>query len=462
MRVKLTFIVASALLVGMCVQRASAESRWSNTSGGTFDWNTSGNWQGSFPPGTADDVRITNDLSSSQLITNMGSSVGANVTNAINFLAVSNGLGSASVTVQQGAGLFRSNFGLQIGKNATVILTTNALIGTNQFLTFDLRPGGGAAGTLVLSNASPTSGFSVFLNNGGGTGVVNAGTIAFTPVNNQLVSINYGQVSSFTNNINGTIVMKGSGTGGFIGNFGSNNRTFVNSGSIFVQAGTLRIDSRDAFSRGGFQNQTTGFIQVDNGGVFEIRRTTNAWVNGPAVTNLGTVFMNGGNIVMFDYTNAAGLFVPPGTNFARAIVNAGSIQGNGTIYGSIKDVSGGIVAPGFGFQTLTVAGSADFGSNSTLSIELGLLAGQTDVLNVGSNLTLNANSILTLSGGAVGNVYTVATAFAESGTFGTVTPNYEVTYAGNDIMVQFVPEPSTMMLAAAGLLGLVALRRRKS
>ncbi len=75
---------------------------------------------------------------------------------------------------------------------------------------------------------------------------------------------------------------------------------------------------------------------------------------------------------------------------------------------------------------------------------------------------MNANSILNLAGGAVGNVYTVATAFAESGTFGTVTPNYSVTYAANDIMVQFVPEPSTMMLAAAGLLSLVAFRRRKS
>src|SRR6266853_45235 len=184
-----------------------AESRWTNTSGGTLDWNTSGNWSGSFPPASADDVRITNDLGSAQLITNMGSSVGVGVTNAINFLAISNGLGSASVTVQQGGGLFRSTFGIQIGKNATVILTTNSLIGTNQFLTFDLRPGGGAAGTLVLSNASPTSGFSTFINNGGGTGIVNAGTIAFTPVNNQLVGLNYGQVSAFTNNINGTVVM---------------------------------------------------------------------------------------------------------------------------------------------------------------------------------------------------------------------------------------------------------------
>ena len=468
MRVNFTVIVASALIVGTCVQRASAESRWSNTSGGTFDWNTSGNWQGTFPPGATDDVRITNDLSSAQLITNMGSSVGANITNAINFLAISNGLGNASVTVEQGAGLFRSTFGIQLGKNATLILTTNALIGTNSSLTFDLRPGGGAAGTLILSNASPTSGFSAFINSGQ-VGINNSGTIQLNPTGNQLVSFNYGQTGLFTNNALGTVVMNGTGTGAFVGNFGSNNERVLNNGSIFVQAGTLRIDSRNAFSGGGFQNASTGFVQVNAGATFELRRTTNAWTAGTAVTNLGTVFMNGGTMLAFDtdqngnlLTNALGQ-VTTTTNTARVFQNVGTIKGTGAILASLNDLSGSTLAPGFGsFQALNVGGAVTLGSNSTLSIVLGSLAGQNDLLAVGSNLTLNANSILNLSGGAVGNVYTVATAFAESGIFGNVTPNYEVTYAGNDIMVQFVPEPSTMMLAAAGLLGLLAMRRRSS
>ena len=71
MRVKFTVLVASALFIVTCAPRAFAESRWSNTAGGTFDWNTSGNWQGTFPPGAADDVRITNDLGTAQLVTNM-------------------------------------------------------------------------------------------------------------------------------------------------------------------------------------------------------------------------------------------------------------------------------------------------------------------------------------------------------------------------------------------------------
>ena len=65
-----------------------------------------------------------------------------------------------------------------------------------------------------------------------------------------------------------------------------------------------------------------------------------------------------------------------------------------------------------------------------------------------------------LSGGVVDNVYTVATAFAVSGTFGSTTPGYTVTYDANDVMVQFVPEPSTLLLVAGGLVGIFALCRR--
>jgi hypothetical protein len=261
--------------------------------------------------------------------------------------------------------------------------------------------------------------------------------------------------------------MDGSGTGAFVGNFGSNNQRILNSGSIFVEAGTFRVDPRNAFSGGGFQNTATGYIQINTNAAFEIRRTTNAWTAGTAVTNLGTVFMNGGTMLAFDtdqngnlLTNALGQ-VTTTTNVTRTFVNTGTINGNGTILASLNNLSGSTLAPGFGFQTLNVGGGVTLGSNSTFSVELGLLAGQEDLLNVTSNLTLNANSILSLSGGAFGNVYTVAVASAVSGTFGSVTPDYTVTYGAGDIAVQFIPEPSTMMLVVTGLGGVIVLRRRR-
>ena len=166
-------------------------------------------------------------------------------------------------------------------------------------------------------------------------------------------------------------------------------------------------------------------------------------------TNAGTVVMNGGSLT------------------ARTIANSGSILtiGSGTISGTISNLSGGFLSPGSGFGTLNVAGNVNFGSNSTFSVELGLSAGSNDLLNVSGNLTLDANSILDLSGGAIGNVYTVATFAVESaltlGEFGSVTPDYTVTYGSTDIAVQFIPEPSTMMLVVTGLGGVMVLLQRR-
>jgi hypothetical protein len=458
-------VLGSVGILATCAPQAFAippVSIWTNSTGGTFDWNNSANWMGVFPPALADTVLVTNNLGSSQLITNMGGSSAVDTTNSINELVLSNGLGSATVAVQQTPGVYMvmSN-GFQLGQNATLVIVTNANFGFNSSVNFNLDAGG--QGTLVLSNASATAGFSTFVNSGQ-TAINNSGTIVFNPNGNQLVSINYGQTGLLTNNAIGTVVMNGTGTGAFIGNFSSNNERVLNNGSIFVQAGTLRVDSRNAFSGGGFQNGSTGFIQVDTNAAFELRRTTNAWTAGTAVTNFGTVFMNGGTMLAFDTDQNGNVITNAGyatTNTSRVFQNVGIIKGNGTISASLNNLSGSALAPGFGFQTLAVGGSVTLGSNSTFSVELGLLPGQEDVLNTGSNLTLNANSILSLSGGAVGNVYTVAVASAVSGTFGSVTPDYTVTYGSTDIAVQFVPEPSTIMLVVVGLGGIVAFRRRR-
>lgn len=682
MRVK-TSTAASVLclaLLPLFTRTAFAESRWINTSGGTLDWNVSGNWSGTFPPTSADDVRITNDLLSAQTITNAGGAGVVANTSTINFLAVSNGLGSTPVTVIQNPNVFWvSRFGAQLGRNATLLLTTNAQFGVDQNMTFDLRAGG-QPGTLTISN-----GAILFLVRGAGSTtnpVANAGTIQLTAAAGRNSQINYGQTLAFTNDTLGTIVKRDAGTGSFVGNFGSQNRPFINNGTILVNAGTLRLDPRDAFSRGGFQNTVTGFVQVDTGAVFELRRTINAWNNGPSPTNFGTVFMNGGTMLTFDadtpatntarvIVNAAGgafrgngllnftlrnqgvieardgtlsvvasagnvgtwvstnyggassvlnfttgnfdlgggallnsngalrvinganmtlstayrqnwgtidiagpanifianaasagaltnefvikktaggnatlttgfgsgqnnfgfinngtldigngdrftintanTFFNPflngasgtmaisgsstvrlartsaawnggdlplnsgmitlvngaletaddtGLNSARFLRNAGTINGNGTINASITNLSGGVIAPGLSLGTLNVGGSVVFGSNSAFVVELGLLAGQNDLLAIAGALTLDASSVLNISGGAVGNVYTVATFSAVSGVFGSVTPNYNVTYNANSLSVELIPEPSALALAAMGLATLLALRRR--
>jgi hypothetical protein len=56
-------------------------------------------------------------------------------------------------------------------------------------------------------------------------------------------------------------------------------------------------------------------------------------------------------------------------------------------------------------------------------------------------------------------VYTVGTALAVSGTIGSVTPDYDLMYNLTGITVEFIREPSTIMLVAAGFGSLVLLRR---
>ncbi|HVM60606.1 MAG TPA: PEP-CTERM sorting domain-containing protein [Verrucomicrobiae bacterium] len=102
------------------------------------------------------------------------------------------------------------------------------------------------------------------------------------------------------------------------------------------------------------------------------------------------------------------------------------------------------------------ARTATFGNGAVLQLALDA---DSDNISV-SNLILDANCNLSLSGGAVGNVYTVLTANAFSGTFGEVTPGYTVNYSPSLITVQVVPEPAAIFLAAVGLAGVLALRRR--
>jgi len=187
MLTKASFILAAIFSIAIGARSANGDSLWTTTSSGTFDWNSSANWSGDFPPGPADNAEITNNLGSAQVITNMGGNTAIGSTNVINFIAVSNGLGSASITVEQAPGVYwQSSYGLQLGKNATLILDTGAILGTNSSLTFSLHADG-APGTLILSNASPTSGFTTFVNDGNAASIVNSGTIQFEPNNSQRV-----------------------------------------------------------------------------------------------------------------------------------------------------------------------------------------------------------------------------------------------------------------------------------
>src|SRR5439155_9254026 len=114
------------------------------------------------------------------------------------------------------------------------------------------------AGTLIVSNGA------IVVVNIGANQVQNKGTIQLTAASGQTSQLNYGTSTggAFLNSGTGTIIKNDVGTGAFVGNLSGNNVAFQNNGTIFVNAGVLKIDPRDAFNIGGFSNTASGQIFI--------------------------------------------------------------------------------------------------------------------------------------------------------------------------------------------------------
>jgi filamentous hemagglutinin len=328
-------------------------------------------------------------------------------------LAISNKTAGTTTVIQQSNTFWTSSFGLQLGTNGILILTTNAQLGTTVDNTFDLAAGG-QKGTLILSNAANVSAFTLFLvkgtvNTANTNAVVNAGTIQFVTGAGQTAGINYGQTLGFTNLSGGTIVKNGVGTANFTGTFGPQNRGFVNDGTVVINAGVLKFDPRDAFSIGGFSNTVNGKIFIANNATGIVARTINAWANGSVVGNVGSVNLLGGSYlaqatddsVFRNYTN----------------VNTGVISGFGTLGWSVRNDAGTLAATGgvlnvsgqiIGAAGTFSAGGAGAGNSGTLLLIGGNAGGAAGTLT--GNLIVTNGSAVIFTGGSdwtVGGAATV-------------------------------------------------------
>jgi autotransporter-associated beta strand protein len=145
-----------------------------------------------------------------------------------------------------------------------------------------------------------------------------------------------------------------------------------------------------------------------------------------------------------------------------------TLEGNGTVVGAVVAAAGSQIEPGESIGTLTVSGDLTVGG--TLNVEYD--GGETpaiDLLAVSGNVVLDG---ATFDFDGIGDPltepsYTFVT-FAPGGLTGTATESnvpagYHVVYdndAGTIALV--IPEPSTLVLLAMGLLGAaVCLRRRR-
>ena len=156
-----------------------------------------------------------------------------------------------------------------------------------------------------------------------------------------------------------------------------------------------------------------------------------------------------------------------GSGLTVAVNNGGVLGGVGMV-GSVTVYAGGHMAPGDNnIGTLIVSGDVDFESGELDIVGEG---NSNTSLSVAGNLILSGNTTLDVTGSLSAGPYTIANYSGSlNGQFGTLdVPNgYTINYGtGSDssITLSAVPEPSTLVLLAAGAFGVIGygVRRRRA
>lgn len=354
---------------------------------------------------------------------------------------------NATVTIRAANGTSRVTL-VDVGHTGTGLLDFGAGYVDALFNDLYLSDWGGS-GTLNLSTGVVDTA-NLYMGNGqfsGGTGILNlnggvvrawlvqmgflASPEAYTPSCSAVINLNGGtlQAMTLTNGVNWNTGLPPTATrnivwsGGTIANY---------PGTNMVVASTISIQ---------LASNLTHAFSVESGRVMTVNTVISnvaAGASGITKTNAGTLLLNTMN-----------------TFTGTTTVVGGALGGAGALAGDLNVLTNGTIAPGpvtgNGIGVFGVTGSVSIAGTYAMQLNISTATPTNDVLNIGSNLTLSAGSVLTLSvtGSNAKPPYTVIRyGGARSGRFSAMQglPGFSIHYDDANRIIQITRPDGAIFL----------------
>jgi len=214
-------------------------------------------------------------------------------------------------------------------------------------------------------------------------------------------------------------------------------------------------------------------IRVDNGSAAIDGKLSGALSGSGDLrkTGDGTLQLTAQNTLSGNTSLLAGTLLVDGTLPSNVTVSGGATLGGTGTVGQVTVNLGGHIAPGDSIGVLTLGSDLTLASGALLDFDLHTVAASDEIDMSASTLYLNGQQFSdfdfnTLAGFGQGTYIlidagTIAGSLGNdcSGTIGGLQAT--LCTSGNDLLLTVVPEPSALVLAVAGILGLLVLLRRR-